>query len=177
MAYQGEHDGLCGPYAIVNAFARLGYSDSDSAELIFQTACSAIPKKRWPNVLWEGTTIDDMRKMITACQTKLDGLQSTVSYPFIDGKAPRTNKEYLTRFDDQLKHGHVNCAILGRKRPSAHWIVVFRIPNRKSFFFLDTDPRRSTVIKRPKSVYAGKNQRRNIPNAWQFDFQEFIVFS
>ncbi len=175
-SYQGEYDGLCGPYAIINAFAQLGYTHPQDAVLFFKTACSAIPKKRWPNVLWDGTNIIDMRRMINAC-SKLDGLDFKVSYPFLGKGKPKNNSEYWKRFDDFLKHGHVNCAILGRIKPSLHWIVVYQIPGRKSLVFIDTDPHKATVVKRPKSLYAGKNQRRNFPKAWQFDYEEFIVFS
>ncbi len=47
--YQGEFDGLCGMYAIANAYEICGYGDI-CAEL-FQAACDALAPRRWPSVL------------------------------------------------------------------------------------------------------------------------------
>ena len=75
--YQGELDGLCGMYAIVNALEECGETCS---EKIFESACSAIARNRWPSVLWKGTTFDDMQKMVKKCLP--EGGQIKVSYPF-----------------------------------------------------------------------------------------------
>ena len=45
-SFQGELDGLCGPYAIVNAFEECGLADD--GEAIFKACCKALSAARWP---------------------------------------------------------------------------------------------------------------------------------
>ncbi len=94
--YQGELDGLCGPYAIANAFELCG----ESPDQAFQMACSAIPRARWPDVLWEGTTFFDIRRMIKKCLLAAQGTPNriTVQYPFLKNE-PATNAKYWQGFD------------------------------------------------------------------------------
>ena len=49
MAYKGELDGLCGPYAIVNAFNQCGINEDIFGQDIFNIACSAVDD--WPEIL------------------------------------------------------------------------------------------------------------------------------
>ena len=51
MVYQGSLDGLCGPYAIVNAYHQCDIEEDWLGEDIFAIACMAI--RGWPQVLWE----------------------------------------------------------------------------------------------------------------------------
>ena len=60
-AYQGEYDGLCGMYAVANAFSICSY-DEESCSDLFRVACDSLASERWPTVLWEGTDFDDMKK-------------------------------------------------------------------------------------------------------------------
>ena len=69
MAYQGSLDGLCGPYAIVNAYHQCDIAEDWLGEDIFAIACMAI--KGWPQVLWDGSSIGQMIKMLKACQMAL----------------------------------------------------------------------------------------------------------
>ena len=48
MAYQGHYDGLCGMYAIANAFMECGVKDGEE---VFHTACTMLAQKRWPKTL------------------------------------------------------------------------------------------------------------------------------
>ena len=90
MAYQGEYDGLCGMYAIANAFMECGIEDGEE---IFKTACSALARNRWPQVLWEGTTFMDMQRMIHACRRK-HGIRSIKpEFPFWENE-PTSNRDY-----------------------------------------------------------------------------------
>ena len=65
-AYQGEFDGLCGMYAIANAYELCGHGDH--SDQLFRVACGAVAPTRWPKVLWDGTSFQDMVRMIKACQ-------------------------------------------------------------------------------------------------------------
>jgi hypothetical protein len=169
-SYQGELDGLCGPYAIANTFETLGYADP---EAVFKTACAALGQRRWPEVLWEGTTIDDMQKMIKACLKKLDNTSHlSVSYPF-ESETPKNNKSYWERFDDIFDDQSVVCAIVGRTKPSLHWIIVTRDGGRLQF--IDTSPTQRFVRKNRSSIYAGERPKGS--NQWAIDRRELIVFS
>lgn len=79
MAYQGYYDGLCGMYAIANAFMECGVKDGEE---VFHTACSVLAQKRWPKTVWEGTKFGDMKRMISGCceELAIEGLR--VRYPF-----------------------------------------------------------------------------------------------
>ena len=64
MAYQGTLDGLCGPYAIVNAYHQCDIEEEWLGNDIFKVACLAI--NGWPQVLWEGTSFGQMRRGLYA---------------------------------------------------------------------------------------------------------------
>ena len=57
LQHQGGLDGLCGVYAVVNAALLCGLSDQ---EAVFKAACRAIPRKRWPNPLWNGINYNEL---------------------------------------------------------------------------------------------------------------------
>ena len=168
--HQGALDGLCGPYAITNSFELLGYDDVDA---VFRTACRALAQRRWPEAIWEGTTLGDMQRMIKACRTNLpDANCISVSYPFMRS-TPATHAAYWERFDEIFTDESVVCGIVGISKPSDHWIVVSREGNR--LMFTDTDPHQPSVRKNKKSLYAGKH--RQWPTQWQLESNELIVFS
>lgn len=168
--HQGALDGLCGPYAIANMFELLGYDDP---ELFFQTACRTIAKRRWPEVLWDGTSLGDMQRMVKACLEilpKPDRVKA--SYPFIRS-TPKTNSEYWKRFDTIFADSSVVCGIVGLRQPSDHWIVIS--PDGKRIMFWDTDPLKPVARKNVKSLFAG--QRRQWPTQWLLERSELIVLS
>ena len=128
MAYQGSLDGLCGPYAIVNAYHQCDIEEDWLGEDLFAIACLAI--KGWPHVLWEGTSFRQMIKMLKACQGVLQSAYEeadtnypiNVKYPFLKN-APGSNKEYWKRFDEIFSQDDVICGIIGMEVPSEHWFA------------------------------------------------------
>lgn len=170
-SFQGDLDGLCGPYAIVNAFEHCGI---DRAEEIFTVACEALARRRWPRVLWEGTTIGDLKRMINLCREIFDDAQQVkVSYPF-SRKTPVSNAQYWQRFDQIFKERpEARCMILGLTRPNHHWIVAVReTPGRVSF--VDTDWRRPFTRKNRSMLHAGV--RNGHPSKWIIDRGLLILF-
>ncbi|WP_143027225.1 hypothetical protein [Rhodospira trueperi] len=169
--YQGQLDGLCGPYAIVNAFEHCGI---DAHQNIFETACGAISQKRWPNVLWEGTTIGDLKRMIKRCRERIDGAeQIKTRYPF-SRNPPKNNKKYWDRFDNLFEsNANVRCMILGLTRPSYHWIVAYCGEGTR-VNFVDTDPMKPFQRKNRTSLHAGS--RNGNPNKWIIEPRELILF-
>lgn len=145
---QGDLDGLCGQYAIANAAGLCGASDQ---KVLFQTACRTLARSRWPNVLWEGTTFGDLRRMIAACKPLMPGI--AVSYPF-HREPPRTNRGFWRRFDVTFADERAACAIIMTTHPSDHWVVAFRDGKRIGFA-------NSSLLGRLRvnrgSLYAGTN--------------------
>jgi len=167
--HQGALDGLCGPYAIVNAFELLDYRRLDR---VFRTACSAIARSRWPEVLWKGTTLRDLKQMITACRKELSNTNYIdVQYPFYQSPAA-TNNVYWGEFDEQFSHDRTVCCIIGIKKPFDHWIVAGRDGGRVQFW--DADPHQPEFRKNRKSLFAG--ERHRWPNQWLLDRDGLIVF-
>ncbi len=163
---QGSLDGLCGIYAIYNALVVGCGWDGD--EVIFQTACTALGKQRWPEVLWKGTTFADMQKMIKAC-TSLNGFnQVKARYPFAK-RVPKSNADYWERFDEEVAESA--CAIIGVTDPFAHWIVTGWDGGHLQF--LDSTAGGEFLRKQKSSLFAGERKRK--PTQWLIDRRELIV--
>jgi hypothetical protein len=173
MAFQGKLDGLCGPYAIVNALSFCGMAERE--EQLFQIACSSPANKRWPDILWEGTTFGDLKKMAAACLA-LTGSDEVinVSYPFLH-VAPASNRDFWIRFDSLFSEESTRCVILRMTKPSDHWIVAYRDVGETRVSFLDSDPYRPQIRKNRTSIFAGDRRRR--PSQWLIDRRDVIVFS
>lgn len=172
-SYQGELDGLCGPYAIANAFELCGCCTEN--EDVFKLACQAFTKGRWPTLLWEGTTFHDMQRMIKVCSRGVKfpaNSKLVVSYPFLR-KTPSTNEEYLEQFDEIFADEKVKCGLVGITRPTAHWIVASHRGRRIEF--TDSTANRPSVRKNRESLFAG--ERRQKPRQWLIDRKELIIFS
>lgn len=166
--HQGALDGLCGPYAIVNALEECGYSGHHQS--VFETACTAVSKRRWPMLLWEGNWFGDLQRMIAASlREHCAGV--TARYPF-QRNPPRSNAEYWSRFDEVFDDEKVICGIVGLTQPSAHWIVVSRVGGRLSF--TDSDPQSPKISKNRSSVFAGDRRQRR--GQWLVDRAELVVF-
>ena len=172
IKYQGSMDGLCGPYAIVNAFVHCGLENPDD---LFQTACGAVSRRRWPGLLWLGTEIGDMEKMIAACRKKFPTAEAVnVRYPFKKNR-PKNNDEFRDYLLENLEIGALRqCAILEITKPRWHWIVSHR-ESEKKLSFIDSDgPKNPRVKKLVTSLHAGT--RRRDPNKWLLELKSCIMF-
>ena len=171
MAYQGEYDGLCGMYAIANAFMECGAEDGEE---IFEAACSALARKRWPKVLWKGTTFGDMKRMIRACVRQKHTNNIKTRFPFWKNE-PINDKRYWEKFDELLGNDSKTCGIVCVKFPNSpilHWIVAKKDGGR--ILFIDSDAKQPRIRKNRKSLYAGF--RRRSPNQWLLFRRLLIVF-
>ena len=175
MAYQGELDGLCGPYAIVNAFILCGVSEEWLEEQdIFNISCAAI--KGWPNVLWEGTTFGHMKKMLKACTTVVneayngagDDFRVKIQYPF-NKRIPKTNKEYWSRFHEIFPDDDVMCGILGMESPVYHWIA---FDKKKTLSVFDSAAKGGFRQIKLADIHAGVYKKKK----YVVNRQELIVF-
>lgn len=169
-SYQGELDALCGAYAIVNAMELCGLGAERQA--LFEIACAATVRNPWPLTLWEGTTYADLKRMVRGC-LKSDANRSklSASYPLSRRRAA-TNADFWNAFDDAFSDCRAVCAIIGLKKPSAHWVVA--IPDGGRIAFIDSCPERPVYRKNRASLYAGF--RRPKPTQWLVDRGELVVF-
>ena len=139
MAYQGSLDGLCGPYAIVNAYHLCDIEEDWLGKDIFKIACSAIDD--WPKALWKGTSFPQMRMMIKATQKALQKAYSEadceypieIDYPFRKNP-PRSGKQLRERLDAVFSGDDVMCGIVGMENPAAHWFSFVKL-NRALIVF------------------------------------------
>lgn len=166
---QGQLDGLCGIYAIVNALAVQGLPD---AEPVFETCCSALAQSRWPATLWEGTTLRDLEVMVKACRDKFPMGHITVSYPFRSVQ-PDSNADFWSTFDALFAEKPSSaCAIIGLEEPSLHWLVVKR--KGKDLVFIDSDGLKPKRTVPRAEIYAGS--RRTGGEIYRVNRKEVVVF-
>ena len=176
MAHQGNLDGLCGPYAIVNAFDRCGLNEEWLGRDLFRIACLAI--EGWPRILWKGTDFPQMKTMLKACTKALkkayreagEEFHLKVDYPFSSAARPRSDREYWLRFDELCACDDVVCGILGIEHPWRHWIV-FR-NNGKSLTIFDSSVRGERWRIAKKEIHAGRRNRKK----YRVNREELVLF-
>lgn len=176
MAYQGNLDGLCGPYAIVNAFDRCGLNEEWLGQDLFNIACLAI--EGWPDILWKGTDWLQMQSMLKACQKALrkayreagEEFHVKVEFPFNGKRKPRSNKDYWERFEGIFSRNDVVCGVLGIEDPPEHWIAFEN--KKRTLAVFDSDAEDETRRIRKIDIHAGKRIRRK----WLVNPEELVVF-
>lgn len=176
MAYQGNLDGLCGPYAIVNAFDRCGLDEEWVGKHVFRIACLAVGG--WPRTLWRGTEFSQLKTMLKACTKESRKAYSVageefhvnVEYPFSGARQPRSDREYWLRFDKLCARDDVVCGILGIEHPYRHW-VVFRESGKSLTMFDSGDRGRRWRIAK-KKIHAGRRNRKN----YRVNRDELVLF-
>ena len=175
-SYQGTFDGLCGMYAIVNAYETCGIAEEKDLEILFKLACEALPRQSWPQVLWKGTSFLQMRTMIRRCEEAMasGGVSPIKSgFPF-SRNTPVSDDEHWARFDEVFSETEVMCGIVGVEKPSPHWIVIER-ESKNRVWFTDSDGDKDTEYRKNiASLYAG--ERRRLRNQWLLNRKQLIVF-
>ena len=125
LAYQGEYDGLCGMYAVANAFTQCGVGNG---RRVFRLACRSLKQElTWPRGVWAGTDFDDMKRMIRYCKKRVDiGREIKVQYPFQDNP-PNSIDSYVHQFHQLFAERDPICAIVGT---CDHWFVIVKSDNK-----------------------------------------------
>jgi len=169
VSYQGGLDGLCGMYALVNAYMMCGCEDGED---ILLEACRALAKSRWPEVLVKGTTFADMQRMAKRCKDVMGIDHVQLRYPF-KRQAPRSNEVYWQRFHEVFKDQDVACAIIGVEDPMMHWIVA--APEKGHIMFMDSKAGEPFFQKKQSSLVAGSRKQK--PGQWLINPAELILFT
>ena len=138
---QGQIDGLCGLYGIVNAFQCLfppSFTDDDAWELMV-ALCEKLARK-FPSVIWRGAGVEDTVALMEAAQEfarkkrRLGG-RLGVTRPFAKRKIERTEEFWAEIADFLGKPEARRVAFIGIGHPDNHWTVVTRIGERSVSFF------------------------------------------
>lgn len=179
---QGRYDGLCGMYAITNAYQICGYDTPDderALEEIFHISCGVLAENRWPETLWEGTSFGDMKNMISRCNQYLEDEGSSKKflietyYPFWDGRdIPNNNKKYWKRLHKEFEDENTCCGIVGVEEPSKHWLVVEPARHGKLLFSDSGDGSMYRVD--IKSIHAGRRNAKG--KDYRINRRELIIF-
>lgn len=164
MAYQGKLDGLCGPYAIVNAYDRCGVGEDWLGQSLFNIACLAVDG--WPEILWQGVPFSQLRTMLRACQKELtkayeaagEDFPVRVEYPFTGKRRPRSDREYRARFEELFAHDDTVCGILGMEDPHEHWVAFENRKKTLKLFDSDADEESWRIAK--TDIHAGRRRRK-----------------
>lgn len=159
---QGDEDGFCGMYSICNAVTLLfpGTMNEVRREAVFKAIARAIPQHRWPSPIWEGTTENDVRAMLSAARRELNHSFSW-EQPFDHHK--------FASFEDfarELKwriEGDNAFAIVGISKPWEHWTCAHRLTEHEMIM---TDSCHVKQIPLAKCGFAG------VGTDYEFDYRQ-----
>ena len=141
---QGDLDGLCGAYALVNAVTRLLHNrgfQRDDANRLFQRLCRTLHRRqRMPQAVWRGTHIDDIDGMLRTVRRFVRdhfAVNLVVSQPF-EGDLPRKKDKFFRVLSGSFNSiGERKVAIIGLDRPGFHWTIATEVTAR-SFRLYDS---------------------------------------
>jgi hypothetical protein len=127
---QGDLDGTCGVYSIINALDLLFPTMKDEKRIgLFRSICTSI-EQRWPAVLWGGTTDKDLRSMFDQGRTYL-----ARTHPFWwEQPFRRRLFTHFEEFEKELRWriaGDDAFAVIGLSSPWEHWTTVHRITEKQ----------------------------------------------
>ncbi len=145
---QGELDGLCGIYAIINAMKVLTlsrghtFTDSSGAMLFRKMVLALHQRGKMPGALWDGTSISHVRVFLNTAKTfmrKQYGLD--LVYRQLARHGEVTRKDVLWRLLAAALHGHesyrfpqetfhTRVALLGLGNPMPHWTLAYDVRPR-----------------------------------------------
>jgi hypothetical protein len=160
---QGTLDGMCGQYALINAFTACGaFKTYIAQQAMLKALNAALPKNTWPAAVLAGTSFDDLRVMIRRAQRARRVYGFKIAYPFdAEYRPKRLESEYLAQLLSLLPTAEDGCAIIAVQRPDDgwidHWIVVRR--RGHAFQFIDSVKQhgRTTIIKKQSGLRVGRH--------------------
>lgn len=125
---QGDEDGFCGLYAIVNALGLLFPSamTAEVSDRVFKVIAMSIGG--WPDIIWDGTTDKDIREMLNAARAFLRRhfhLAFSWEEPF--HRMPLADFAAFSRELGWRIKGDDAFAIVGISKPWEHWTCAHRL--------------------------------------------------
>jgi hypothetical protein len=166
---QGDEDGLCGLYAIINALALLFPSkmDEEGREHVFKAIAKAC--KAWPDILWNGTTVQDMRQMLHAARNCLIGAKIKFDWdqPFAKTPPLKTFDEFCRELRWRTE-GDDAFGIVGISKPWEHWSCAHRLTSHE---IIMTDSCHVKQIALSKCGFAGGG------TDYEFDYRQTFTLT
>lgn len=160
---QGDLDGLCGIYALVNALHELLEIDlpEEFTEDIFQIVAGAIPRREYPDVLWQGMDVDRVERLARASVRHIarrSGIEIEVTRPFA-GKKVQKLTAYLEKLAEIEAESFARfiVAIEQRDVGYGHWSVLKKIGSKTLTFADSSDLRK--LKRRDVDVWRGVRHR------------------
>ena len=155
---QGDLDGLCGVYAVVNALRYLFQLKEDHCRALFATLIKALHRsRRRPHhpILW-GMSFSTLKRLIEAAQTckVLDHAQTFQARPLRLSRDQRNLPRLWSGLRQELTPTCV--AVIGISGAADHWVVVHRVTT-KTLWVLDSSGR--TRIRRPQCTVRASRTR------------------
>lgn len=182
---QGELDGLCGIYAIINAMKLLAvsrshaFSDYDGAILFREMVKYLHNRNLMPNALWDGTSIQHVRDFLhTARRFMRKRYQLEIVHKALARKGEITRKDVFWRvLDSALANGpdynfkhkteHARVALLGLGWPQPHWTLAYGV-SKKTIHLIDSG---SHI----RLSYARSTLGVSMPGKWMIEPEHTIV--
>jgi hypothetical protein len=176
---QGTLDGMCGQYALINAFTACGALKTYVAQqAMLKTLNAALPKNGWPAAVTAGTSFDDLRMMIRRAQRARRVHGFKITYPFdAEYRPKRLEGEYLDQLLNLLPTAGNGCAIIAVQRPDDgwvdHWIVVRR--RGDAFQFIDSVKQRgrTTIMKKQSGLRVGRHHGND--TRWRISARRQVI--
>ncbi|HEY8572325.1 hypothetical protein [Phenylobacterium sp.] len=140
---QGDLNGLCGMYAVVNALHLLFEAGDvpDFGEDVFRATARAIPQDAYPAVLWNGMTIDkvvDLAKRAAVRVKRRIDVRIAVQQPFGHDDFPSA-EAYVRELSAITRSGYASAIVgvnWGKARGGGgHWSVFRGVRNGRVHFF------------------------------------------
>lgn len=143
---QGDLDGLCGVYSIINALSFINGKNEDESEKLFHDYIDFLDAKphRIAEFIKNGIPKYVMKELLEEYDRNV--LEFHVKLPNLSRDTPM--EKYWEWLETRLAFHKNSCAILGLNDPWNHWTVVTRI-NDKTVEFLDS----STLKRRRKTDF------------------------
>jgi hypothetical protein len=134
---QGDLDGLCGAYAIVNAVTHLlhdrGFTRPE-ANRLFRSLCRTLHRRqKMPQAVWRGTYIEDIDAMLRTVQRHVResfGLRLRIARPFAGVAVRRKDKFFKVLSGSFEATEGRKVAIIGLDKPGFHWTIAADVNHR-----------------------------------------------
>ncbi|WP_425995286.1 hypothetical protein [Caulobacter sp. DWR1-3-2b1] len=133
---QGEHDALCGIYAIINAFSRCGIKQPPKK--IYDTAVRSLIASNMTCELINGMGLETEERMLQDCLA-LYARALSVKRPFHGATLAKTEDEFWLRLKACFKSEGAQVVVQGIRKPSDHWVAL-TLGQRGKVSVFDSDP-------------------------------------
>ncbi len=184
---QGELDGLCGIYAIINAMKILAmsrgheFSDHDGARLFRELIIYLHKRNVLTSALWDGTSIQHVRDFLHITRRFMrKKYQLEIVHKTLARKGEITRKDVLWRvLDSALSNGpdynfkhkteQARVALLGLGWPQPHWTLAYGV-SEKFINLIDSG-------RHIRLSYARSTVGYTQPHKWMIEPEHTIIIS